>query len=180
MAVNIIEGDIPVIEQKTVSRYDRNAQTQEFSDEVLNDSKISRVIYAKLSNIEDMKNISDGSFLQEDIVPEKSEERAIYVQDRHNEFSEFMMQLSDLYSTGENKNNILKIDEYFGSLGIYNEYPFIDDTYSGKIIDIEEQNPTRNVIYIDDNNIKYNVIANINGTLYNVIHSTIQQRNRNG
>ncbi len=124
MAVNIIEGDLALIEQKTVSRYDRNAQTQEFSDEILNDSKISRMIYAKLSNLEDMRNISDGSFFQGDVVPGKNESLALYIQNRHNEFAEFMMQLSDLNATGENKNNILAIDEYLGSLGLTKVYPF--------------------------------------------------------
>ncbi len=173
MAVNIIEGDLALIEQKTVSRYDRNAQTQKFSDEILNDSKISRIIYARLSNLEDMRNISDGSFLQEDIVPEKLESLAMYVQDRQNEFTEFMMQLSDLYDTGEDKDNILEIDKYLGSLGLTETYPFIDDSYTiSPWINIIEQDDFRNVFHEDpDTEEIFNVIHfNNSGEKENVIH----------
>ncbi len=175
MAVNIIEGDLALIEQKTVSRYDRNAQTQEFSDEILNDSKISRMIYAKLSNLEDMRNISDGSFFQGDVVPGKNESLALYIQNRHNEFAEFMMQLSDLNATGENKNNILAIDEYLGSLGLTKVYPFIDDSYIiSPWIDITSQDPIRNVYYKNPiTGEGFNVIHfNNNGEKENVIHIT--------
>ncbi len=157
MAVNIIEGGSGNV-IKVQQRSDKSAQRNVLSEKGEYDIIIPRFIYSKLGNLTNQKSIT-----LEKMKLEK------------NEYQFFMMELNRLFETGEDIDNIVAMDKYLGELGVEVEYPYSDDTYSSPpIYEVEYQDPIRNVINRGSgfSGEDENVVADINGVTYNVIHKT--------
>ena len=150
MAVNIIEGGSATIKTPQ-QRSDKSAQINVFSEEGELGIIIPRFIYSKLGNHTANKTVTLEN-----------------LEDESNEYELFMMDMERYSQTGEDLDNISALDNYLGSLGDGATYPFDDDTYDTTIWNIEEQLPYRNVA-IDE---ETNVIIELSGIDYNVIHST--------
>jgi len=147
MGVSIIEGG----SGNTVDsqeRSDKSSQDNIFSEETEDGLIIPRFIYSKLSNYTDNKNIT-----------------LVSVEEEFNEFSSFIMDMQRYSETLEDIDNISKLDEYLGSLGIDFNYPFQDDTYGNplKLAEIPVSS-YRNVVNGDDN-----IVVTIDTVTYNVI-----------
>ena len=137
----------------------KSQQTRELTNNSTilgNDIHMSRFVYQYFRSLAKGKTISYD--YQNRLIPK--------------EMVSVLDKLSDLHEGIEVEDNIHKLDEYLGSLGVDEEYFFSKD-----VIQIEDwskyidQNPTRNVL--DDlNSIEQNVIANIDGTDYNVSYET--------
>ncbi len=157
MAVNVTEGGSGTV-IKVQQRSDKSAQRNVLSEKGEYDIIIPRFIYSKLGNLTNQKSIT-----VEEMKPE------------NNEYQFFMMELNRLFESGEDIDNIIAMDKYLGELGMEVEYPYNDDTYSSPPwIDIEGQEPIRNVINRGSGigGKDENVVADINGITYNVIHKT--------
>ena len=165
MAVEIIEGGSIGPGYTNQQRSDKSAQKGELGEAGQENVLMPRFIYSKLGNLTNHKTIT-----VEDMSTEV------------NEYKFFMMEmerLKELYDSGspipDDMKNIQALDEYLGSLGIDEIYPFSDDTYNTPPwLDAFTQAPYRNVIseLEDINGNEQNVITNIDGTNYNVIHRT--------
>jgi len=172
MGVSIVDEENVGIEVYSQGRMDPSLQNDVYYKENGIDNLISRTVYTRLSNLSDMRNISDGTFSQDKIVNGKLEDEALYLQELQNEFADVMMKLNEYAETGENIDRIAELDAYLGSLGITEEYPFLDDIYGmGPWIEFQQTDPFRNVIHTDINGLVQNVVfTDKTGTTYNVVH----------
>jgi len=114
-----------------------------------NELGVERAIYRQLSSLTDNKVIVDPT------GPDT-------------EYDRFLLHMNEIQKGIQVSAFVDQFDEYLGTLGVTNDYPFPDDTYwIDSWIDIPKQEQFRNVV---DNN--SNVIADVNGTVYNVTHNT--------
>ncbi len=163
MAVNITEGGSG-IEYENQQRSDKSAQRGVMGEEGENEVLMPRFIYSKLGNYTNQKSIT----LQD-------------METENNEYKFFMMEMERLAKIINEKvipeeyENIQKLDEYLGGLGVDIFYPFQDDTYSvDPWLDIKTPSEYRNVIsrLVGSNGLEQNVITSINGEDYNIINRT--------
>ncbi len=163
MAVSIIEGGSETVYENQ-QRSDKSAQRGVLGEEGEDRVLMPRFIYSKLGNFTNQKSIT----LQD-------------METESNEYKFFMMEMERLAEIIKEKvipieyENIQKLDEYLGGLGIDTFYPFQDDVYSIKPwLDVSIPSEYRNVIskLIDSNGLEQNVITSISGEDYNIIHRT--------
>jgi len=132
-------------------------RTTNLATEVPNEPlRMDRIVYQGLRSLTKNKHIPQS--VADDQIPSELMEL----------FTEF-----DKMSMGETVPEYVKrIDEYLGSLGVFEEYHYEKD-----IVDIPprvtvfSQSPNRNVVTGNKNN-KQNIVFQHGGTIYNVIHKT--------
>ena len=121
-----------------------------------NDIQISRFIYQQFRSLTKSKVILEN--YTDQVLPL--------------EFMRLLQDFDDIQQTGASTDAINKLDEYLGTLGVTADYHFSKDVINVEPwVSVLTQEPTRNVIY-NDNGVIKNVITNIDGTDYNVVHLT--------
>lgn len=117
---------------------------------------MDRVVYKILSSLTDNKVITNPTGTD-------------------SEYDRFLLDMEKIHR-GETVHEATDaLDEYLALLGVTEQYPFPQDTYSlAQWITYPTQEPYRNVIAKVDG-VDYNVITNIDGVDYNVIHDTSAQ-----
>ena len=98
--------------------------------------------------------------------------KTLTVDSANTSFNRFMLDLVAYDETGIATPEIVAMDDYLGSLGLSEDYPFIDDKYEtpGFTVENNKQSPIRNVI--SDNIIDDNVIYFDGLDTYNVVYHT--------
>ena len=164
MAVNIIKTTGSGNTVPDHQRSDKSSQSGTLADIDTGSLIVPRFIYSKLSSLTDAKNLSKAKVMLE-----------------ANEYDFFMMEMETLNATGEDFNGISAIDEYLGGLGVIEEYPFLKDVYNVEpwvttLTQVEFRNVANTYTYID-NEVEVvvvdNIVAEIDGITYNVIHNTL-------
>ena len=114
------------------------------------DFGLDRVIYKKLSSLTDNKSLTAPT------GPDT-------------EYDRFLIEMEKIHSGLEVTEAMTLLDNYLGTLGVTEEYPFSDDTYSSsEWISLGEQEAYRNVVSTATDNI----IVDVLGVDYNIIHRT--------
>ena len=110
---------------------------------------IERAVYRKLSSLTDNKVIQNP-------------------QGPDSEYERFLLHMNDIEDNIPVSESMDKFDEYLGTLGVTDEYPFLDDVYGVEPwIDVPTQDETRNVVDKETN-----IIHTVGTTTYNVVHRT--------
>ena len=115
----------------------------------------SRTIYQKLRSLTSNKTIK--SDYDNGLIPQ--------------ELKKLFDNFTILYDSGTATPGVQALDEYLGNLGVTETYPFTKDIISIDMwFSVEEQEPIRNVIDDNGNNVIY--LEPITNITYNVIHLT--------
>ena len=127
------------------------------SDIVSSALYLNRLVYQELRSLAKNKNIVDR----------------VNAKNMPNELMTLFNSFDTLLKNGTADESVKILDGYLGSLGVTTEYIYTKDIINiPSWIEVDTQDPYRNVIHKDNSGVVYNVIHNDESEDFNVVHRT--------
>jgi len=118
---------------------------------------LNRLVYQELRSLAKNKNIIDR----------------VNTKSMPNELMTLFGNFDKILNNEEVDESIKNLDEYLGSLGVTTEYMYTKDIINiPNWVEVEQQDPYRNVIHANSAGTEYNVIYNDGSEDFNVVHRT--------